>query len=488
MLQRCVRPVTMAREVELKLEIEPGLAGRLASDRLLLGQPRVERQVSVYYDTPKGKLRRSGLVLRVRQHDEGWVQTIKRTDDGAGLFDRAEWESPVQSLEPDLQAIAETPLQDLIKPRQFRHLIPVFRTDIERTSWHLNEGSGAIELTYDEGQVEAGATSEAVHELELELSDGEVADLFAAARKISRHIPAKLGVQSKSERGFALAGARGKVSVKATTVDLPDNATVAAGFAAIVTACIKHFRMNEPLFVRTRDPEALHQLRVAIRRLRTALWLFRPAVKGPEQERINDQLRSFTRELGAARNIDVILASMAASDPARSQLEKDRRHLYGRILRKLDTARFRGFVLDILCWTHAGEWRQTSKAAKPLMTFARKRLDRLWRRIEERGGELKQLSEEQRHHLRIDAKKMRYALEFLGDPGGAAGKAQRGFIAAAEGIQDTLGYLNDLATRRAMLAWPIPAADRETGKTLRATKRHVRQMAKIGPFWRADLA
>jgi CHAD domain-containing protein len=152
-------------------------------------------------------------------------------------------------------------------------------------------------------------------------------------------------------------------------------------------------------------------------------------------------------------------------------------------LRKLDTARFRGFILDILCWINAGEWRQGTRPYKPLMPFARKRLDRLWRQIKERGAELRQLSEIQRHHLRIDSKKMRYALEFLGQPRGAAGKTQRDFIAAAEGVQDTLGHLNDLATRRAMLSWPMPPPEKEADRALRAARRHLRKMEKIGPFW-----
>jgi inorganic triphosphatase YgiF len=472
--------------VELKLEIDPAAAEKLRSLRLFEGQPRIERLISVYYDTPKRKLRQKGLVLRVRQHDEGWVQTVKRAGDSAGLFDRDEWEVPVQGLEPDFQAIANSPLKELIKPRQFRHLIPVFRTDVERMAWDADEAGKKIELTYDAGTIEAGVMSEPIHELELELKEGEVGALFSAAREIGRQIPVRLGVQSKSERGFALAQRKTIAPVKATTVELPEAATVADGFAAIVTACLKHFRVNEPLLVRTRDAEALHQLRVAVRRLRTALWLFRPAVKGSQFSRIDVQLRSFTRELGAARNIDVILASMTANDPARSQLEKDRTQLYRKILRKLNTARFRALILDILCWAHAGDWRLDGKADRLLLPFARKRLDRLWGRIRERGGELSELTEIQQHHLRIDTKKIRYALEFLGDPRIKANEEQRKFIAASEGVQDSLGHLNDLATRRAMLSWPMQPLEKDAGRALRAAKRHLREMEKIGPYWSED--
>jgi CHAD domain-containing protein len=228
----------------------------------------------------------------------------------------------------------------------------------------------------------------------------------------------------------------------------------------------------------------MHQLRVAIRRLRTALWLFRPAVKDEEQESINGQLRRLTRELGVARNIDVILLSMSEGDPARSHLERERERLYARILRMLDTRRFRQFLLDLLAWTHTGEWRQGAKAQKQLVRFAAKRLDGLWQTIIERGARLRALSVEDRHQLRIDAKKLRYALEFLEALSSAARDGRRAFIAAAEGVQDSLGHLNDLATRRAMLAWPIEDSKEEVGRCLRAAKRHLRKMEKIGPFWR----
>lgn len=476
----------MAKEIELKLEVDPAHVEELVADGLLAREHRVERQISTYFDTPKGKLRREGWVLRVRQHGEGRTQTVKRSSDSAGLFDRDEWEMPVQGPQPDLQAIGETPLKELLKPRLFRHLIPIFRTDIERTMWQLRAGDSTIELSYDAGDIEAGAKSEPINELELELKDGEVVELFGIARKITRQIPARLGVESKSERGFDLAGGELGQPVKATRVALGSDATVAEGFVAIVTACLKHFRLNERVLVKDRHPEALHQLRVAVRRLRSAMWLFRPAVNDAKYEEMSDRLRQFTRELGAARNIDVILASMTAGDPARDAVGRDRSRLYGKILRKLDSPSFRVFLLDLLTWTHLGEWRQVKKAGKPLKAFALKRVDRLWSRIECRGDLLASLTADERHKLRIDTKKMRYSLEFLRDLLDGTGKEQRRFIGCAERIQDELGLLNDLATRQQLVGgtnWPLPERSLDAGRCLRSAKQGYREMQKIGAFW-----
>jgi len=476
----------MAREIELKLEIDPVHAGKLSSHPLFRKEPRRSEQTSVYFDTPKGKLRRHDWVLRVRHDGDRWIQTIKHSGDGAGLFDRDEWEMDIDGPRPDLLAIAGTPLKARIKARQFLHLVPVVRTEVMRSTWQIKTKAATIELTYDEGQVEAGGATEPIHELELELKEGQVEALFATAKRIAASIPVKLGVLAKAERGFALADGKCDRPVKATHVELDGKVSVADGFAAIVTACLKHFRINEALLISHGEAEALHQLRVAIRRIRSALWLFRPAVKDAEFTRANDRLRRFTRELGTARNIDVILATMRKGDPARDHLERDRRLLYGRILRKLNSQAFRIFVIELLAWTHTGEWRNGKKAGKPLTPFAVRRLNRLWRKIDERAANLSHLSVVERHHLRIDTKKIRYALQFLEQPLRTAGSAQEEFADAAEGVQDSLGCLNDLATRQRLIGdapdpWLI---DRDSMRYLRAAKRHLRELRKIGPYWR----
>ena len=478
----------MARERELKLEIDPAAAAKLRSIPLFAASPRIRHQVSVYFDTPKGKLRRQGWTLRVRQHDEGWTQTIKRAVSSAGLFDREEWEAPIMGPQPEFQAIKGTPLKELIGVRQFARLVPLFRSDIERTIWLLRRGDSHVDASYDEGVIEAGDRSEPVHELELELAQGDTRHLFAIARQIARRLPVRLGVTSKSERGFDLVGKTKSQPAKAPQVQIDPHASVGEGFALVVAACLKHFRLNEPRLVCNRHAEAMHQLRVAIRRLRTALWLFRPAIRGKDQPAINEKLRRLTRELGVARNIDVVLSSMSKGDPARPHLERERDRHYAKILKGFDTRRFRLFVLDLLAWAQTGEWRRGKKAGMPLARFAARRLDKLWQMIGERGSRLRYLSLEERHRLRIDSKKMRYALEFLGGIGALAGDARRDFIAAAEGIQDSLGYLNDLATRRAMLFWPGEDSKVEVGRCLRSAKRHFRKMEKTGPFWRRAAA
>ncbi len=475
----------MNREVELKLEIAPRDAAKLCALPLLEGQqPRVEQQRSVYFDTAKGKLRRHGWALRVRQSGERYTQTIKQGDNGAGLFDRDEWEADVPGMSPDPDVVAEAPLKDVLGPRQFRKLAPLFRTDIERSIWLVEVGEAKVEMVSDCGEIAASVALEPVNEIELELKQGDVAALFEVARQIAEQIPVRLGVLSKAERGFALAEGRMSGAEKAGPVVVDASESVADAFAAIVSACLKHFRMNETLMAEG-HAEALHQARVAMRRLRSALWMFRPAIKDRQFADIRDALRDFTRQMGTARNLDVFLASLKPGDARRRRLGRERRRHYVEIAKTLDSQQFRDFLLTLFAWTHCGEWRESKRAERSLMDFAIKRLDRLWWAIEGRGAELASLSEEERHRLRIDAKKIRYALEFLHEPLLRAGPGQRKFARAAEGLQETLGLLNDLTTAGTFGAGSreANAQAEEESKLLKATARYLRQMRNVGPYW-----
>jgi inorganic triphosphatase YgiF len=474
----------LTREVEIKLDIDPANASRLAAFHSMSGEADHQRQISVYFDTPKGKLRRNGWVLRVREVDGRFTQTIKHSGAGPIPIDRDEWEEAVGGLKPELKAISKTPLAEVVKARQFRQLAPVCRSDVDRTSRTITNGKGSFELTFDEGLVEARESCEPIHEIELELKDGDLEALLAAARKIVRQSPVKIGVMAKSERGFALADKKRKAATKALPVVLGERMSVAEGFATVASACLKHFRMNEPLLIAERDAEALHQLRVAIRRLRSALWLFRPAIRDSRLVGFQDQLRNFTRELGAARNIDVILASLPPDDPARAHLEDNRKRLYAKIVRKLDSRSFRLFMFDLFAWVQAGKWRARKKACGPLMPFSIKRLDRLWARINLKAESLSRLTDTERHKLRIETKKLRYAVEFLAEPFRPLAEARTKFVKAAEGVQDRLGDLNDLATRQALLfARSQPSAGKARSRYLRAAKRHFGKLREIGPFW-----
>ena len=480
------------REIELKLELEPGKARRLAAHPLLAGgKGEAQDQSSTYFDTKKGALRKAGFTLRVRNAGDRRVQTVKAAAaDGAGLFDRDEWETPVDGEVPDLAALATTPAAAALGGEGARKLKPLVRSEVCRTRWDLRLDGAAIELVLDEGVVSAGKAMQDFCEIELELKEGEPEALFAAGRALGADLPLRLGVLTKAERGFALAdGTLDKVA-KSEPVALAAEMSVADGFGMIVAACLRHFRRNEPLILAARDPGALHQARVAMRRLRSAFSLFGPALKDERFEALRGELRWFTEKLGDARNLDVFLARGEGDARARRTLQNARDKAYDVVVQALASKRFRLLMLDLVAWTATGDWRRRRKARGELADFARARLGRLWEKVAARGLLLRRLDEETRHRLRIDIKKLRYAVEFLASLWPDAPDRKR-FAAALEAMQESLGHLNDMATARllhAELGLAAPPADAaheaaEEERHLAATEKAFSRLKRAGPFW-----
>src|SRR5262245_6255002 len=126
--------MTTPKELELKLQLAPTHVGRLKRIPLLrAGKARPQRsEVSVYFDTPKHKLRRKGLMLRVRRTGRRYVQTVKTAGEGS-LLERGEWENDVAGNKPDFDLAARTALGPLLGRKLRAKLQPVFETDVRRT-------------------------------------------------------------------------------------------------------------------------------------------------------------------------------------------------------------------------------------------------------------------------------------------------------------------------------------------------------------------
>jgi inorganic triphosphatase YgiF len=172
--------------------------------------------VSVYFDTKKFKLRRHGLSLRVRHIGRRHTQTIKQdSGEGGTLLARNEWEHEIDGRRPDLDAARDTALEPLLGKKLHDSLLPLFETRVRRTVYPIRCGDSEIELTVDQGTVEAGSRSSSLCEVELELKHGDPADLFETARELSRQVPVQLALTSKAERGYSLVTGKAPGSIKA---------------------------------------------------------------------------------------------------------------------------------------------------------------------------------------------------------------------------------------------------------------------------------
>ena len=418
---------------------------------MLAARPKKVRQRSIYFDTPDHTLAKAGLSLRIRRSGLTRIQTVKAYGaNSVGLFARPEWQREVLDDTPIIDHT--TPIRTLLGKRD-NELAPVFKIDVERSTWDVREGDATIELVIDRGEVVvAGDRRAPICEVELELKHGDAAALFVLARKLDAVVPLRLGVMIKAERGYALIGSVATV-FKAERVTLNPNMTAAHAFQHIIQACLRHFRRDEDLLVAGPQPEALHQARVALRRLRSSFAIFQTLLPNDVSQGLNDELRWLAAELGEARNLDIMLDRVPCSE-LQDRLETARQMAYSRVEEVLASPRVRRLMLDLAQWTASGAWLTADNTRdirdQPSREFASAALDCFRHKIKKHGRDLAEADDEARHGVRKDAKKLRYAAEFFATLFDRKRERRRykHFIVALEPLQEQLGALNDLATAR----------------------------------------
>jgi CHAD domain-containing protein len=268
-----------------------------------------------------------------------------------------------------------------------------------------------------------------------------------------------------------------------------------SAFAAIANACVKQYRLNEAILLERHVPEAVHQARIGLRRLRSAMTLFKALLAGSDCDRLNARLRDLAQCLGEARDLDVLFAQ-AGPGPIRERLGHAREAAHSAMQRRLKGKTTRLLLLDLSEWIADGRWRSDPATRElretPLPQFAAAALDRLRRKLAKDGRHLAALDIEARHRVRKDAKKLRYAVEFLAPLFDAKARRKR-FSKALEALQDDLGALNDRATAEERLAslglvgTPEVAqylSHWQTGNLIEDAARARHALLEVKPFWR----
>ncbi len=148
---------------------------------------------------------------------------------------------------------------------------PVFSTKIRRHQQTVGIGDAEIEVAFDEGTLIAGERTEAVCEVELELKSGEVGALYELALSLLEPGPLRLGSESKAERGYNLSSGTQPIAKKASDSGIAPTDIVDEAIAKILQACLHHLMANLAPAEKGKGPEGIHQLRVALRRLRSAI-------------------------------------------------------------------------------------------------------------------------------------------------------------------------------------------------------------------------
>ncbi|GLK81363.1 CHAD domain-containing protein [Methylopila turkensis] len=514
-----------ARERELKLEVAPDALGRLAGALRERGAAKrgvAARLVSAYFDSDDRALKRAGVSLRIRRRGRGYVQTIKLGGAGVGMFDRAEWErrarGPELALSPGETLMLASALG--CEPSALPALAPVFTTNVKRTVHMLERGAFVVEIALDDAAIELAEARYAFAELEMELLGGTPEELFALARDLGSVAPLRLSALSKSARGYAaLDGALGRPA-KAGDAPIRPGMTVEEAFVAAATDCVVQFRLNEDVLLAAPEPKAVHQARVALRRLRSAFSLFKPVVSDARSEALRGELKWLAGSLGDARDLDVFaegrLAALGEGDEPEpglaalaDRVERQRGAAYAAADEALRSPRARGLMLDLAEWLAIGPWRADAETADlralAIETFAADTLTKRRKKVKKAGEALAALDPHARHQVRIEGKKLRYAADFFADvfveP--KARKRQKTFGKHLTALQEHLGDLNDIATARARVRGLAIAAaaegdgdaafaagaiaghaDADARGLLQAAGKSYAALMKAKPYWR----
>lgn len=465
-----------AAEIELKLRAPPARLRELLSSPLLrgTGTARTLRLAATYYDTPDLQLWRNRIALRVRREGGRWVQVVKGAGSvQSGVHSRLELETEIRDSRPDPAALPHDPLTRVLRSRKVAAaLAPVLHTDIIRTLRLLAPAPGVlIEAAIDRGVIRSERRRETVCELELELKQGPVTALFDLALQLVAKLPLTLEHHSKAERGYALYSARAAAPVKASAVRLTRAMDAGDAFRVIVAASLAQVQGNVRGLLDAADPEFLHQMRVGLRRLRSALDLFGEQL-GDVVAPHDAGLRTIAAGLGTARDWDVLVsetmprmvglpaaaALAAACGPARlAARNKSKKLIKSKTYNETMLALGRWLVLSQA--TDAIAWREPARVAAAHILASR------YARVLKRGRRLAQQSPAELHRLRIAIKKLRYAVEFFRDLFQVKEMTvQRDCLAR---LQDILGLINDAVTVGPLLAvarigarkWPVAAAE-----------------------------
>src|SRR3974390_582027 len=464
--------MAVAREVELKLEVPSDCLERLRSDphfREKLKKPTADQTLdSVYFDSDDFYLRHHGINLRVRQIGDQHLQTLKIMGPSATHFDRTEIEAKIFGETPDLDlAIQECPELSPIAADGRDANKPVFTTHVERKSYRIDESESEIELALDSGKIVANGSALPIFEIELELKRGRPADLFNLARSISTIVPVQLGLESKAARVYALLDPRDQVA-KAEPVILTPFGSVDDAFKTIAQSCL-HQVLGNAAAVCARNPAAVHQMRVGMRRLRAAISVFSDIVRDDQVDQIKDRLKYYAAELAPARDLEVMIVDVLRPFRRRHPEDKGfaaligsytrrRTKAYERAIQAITSDEFHKFTIECAAWIEAGHWTDNNGPANnkglagSINVSAAHQIARRRKRLLRRGRHLVDLKPHDVHQLRIEAKKLRYATEFFESlhSEGKAGKRSRRFASAMHKLQEALGAYNDMVVRRTL--------------------------------------
>jgi inorganic triphosphatase YgiF len=468
--------VRQVQEIELKFQI-PAARQAAVLKAVATATARRTHLQALYFDTPQRHLALARAALRLRREGDTWVQTVKAQGDNP--MQRLEHEvvvaqggpAPALNLARHLGTPAAAALAKALDlhPEDFNALAQAgehmglqvwFETDIWRSHRLLHSAGAQIELAHDQGEIRAAGRVLPVCELEMELKAGPVAALVGLAQTwVARH-GLWLDVRSKAERGHLLAQGQPasppsaapafRLDVLASPVQAVQ-AMVAHGLTQVLAQTSV---LADAAVVAALAPadaaEHLHQCRVGLRRVRSALALLRTRGSGLDPA-WDDALSALLRQLGQTRDLDAVAQSVLpalrrAGAPWTDLVPVVPALAPGEVAR---SAAAQQLMLALLAWAQAEPEPATAAAGgqpkgrkKALSGHLAPRLSQWQRSISRAARHFEQLPVDQQHRVRKQLKRLRYGLQFSAALWPAKACARQ--LAALKPVQEALGQYNDL--------------------------------------------
>jgi inorganic triphosphatase YgiF len=410
------------------------------------------------------------MALRLRRAGRRWVQGLKAGTSGTGgLHARQEWEFEQRDPRIDLALFAQTPLAQVDDAATLHErLACAFVVDVMRTTWKLSPAPGAsIEIALDEGTVASDARREAITEVEIECLEGDATLAFDLAARLLDGVAMRPTAVTKAQRGYRLFRGTRIAPLKAGPIALDRAMSPAAAARAIVSANLAQLQANEEGVMHAADAsEFVHQARIALRRLRSALRLFRESIGAQRASAWRGRLSETGAALGRARDWDVLVSDLlppmlrtfgdeALLRRVRAGAAKRRRAEREHARQSLRAAPHAKVVLEIARWL--SEAQEPVEAAESVAAFAARVARRRHKRLVADALGIAGMTAAERHRVRIDAKRLRYGIEGLASLF-KAGRTKR-YVERLVALQDALGRSNDGATALSLLPQlDLPAA------------------------------
>ena len=453
-------------ELELKFTGAPGAVAALpSSDFFAMAAPDGgvwERLSSTYYDTPEGALATLGISLRMREEGADLVQAVKLRAGSA--LRRLEFEQQLECI-PDFPLRTGDEAVDGPISGCNDRLAPIARTVVDRWAAIITHKGATIELAVDLGRAESfdetgRAFAAPLAEVELELIAGERRGLFAFARLLADNTSLRLASGTKLDAALALSKPDGRIA-KSPKLALDNQMSAADALAMALASAAERMAFVQPYITDLRKPDGIHQMRVALRRLRAIERAFRPYLKTNEISHLVMQAKGFAKTLGAARDWDVFLEETlsdicAHSDAGagmrvlKANAEKARAQCWADAVAVIESRAFTQFLLDVSEAGIISHWRKKIRRpmSSALADFAPEALDRALKKVVKTAAKVAGSDHlADRHPLRIALKKLRYPVQMFGVL--YPKEARRDYMTTLSSLQDAFGVVNDaVATQR----------------------------------------